>query len=225
MGKEEVIPLAGVFDETRRSTSITISFQTDSYEIAFNEGEKHQFSKRITKEAVLLRYKADTAFSFFSESLWVGYEAPETPLIVKPPLSSDSYESKFFQLSAAAVARDSWNYPYDYIIIGSGIGGGVLATDLLAKNKLLAGTTPAFTSDSTEWKGGMHGIMKYVDLGTDLGDRSLKILVIERGGLVFNTHSLNMPQPSSRANYGQMNDLFYHRFIGKWEMDKNTEKR
>jgi hypothetical protein len=62
------------------------------------------------------------------------------------------------------------------------------------------------------------GIIEFPD------NRAKRILVIERGGLLFNTHSLNTPRPTSRGKYGQMNDLFYNHFKVQYDMDEETAK-
>lgn len=66
---------------------------------------------------------------------------------------------KFLSASISDVRRLCEYGFYDYIIVGSGIGGGVLAQSLVE------------------------------------GSKSAKILLIERGGAIFSTHSLNGPRP------------------------------
>ena len=105
--------------------------------------------------------------------------------------------------------------PFDYVIIGSGIGGGVLAADLLDKNKRLSGSTSNFSAQV---------VSRLAHVKTAEPDAAKRILVIERGGLLFTTHSLNTPRPTSRGTYGQMNDLFYNHFKTQWDMDTETAK-
>ena len=129
-----------------------------------------------------------------------------------PPKVPKTYQEAFFPLTAAGIATESANTPFDIVIIGSGIGGGVLATSLLDKNELLAGNRTSFGRQST------------VDEGNRMAfaDRSIRILVIEKGGLLFTTHSLNGPGPTTRGTYGQMNDLFYNKFKDQFDMDAGT---
>jgi hypothetical protein len=153
--------------------------------------------------------------SVFANPITVSVDQPN-----KKPATS--YQEKYFDLNAADVAAESENQPFDYVIIGSGIGGGILAADLLDKNKAMTTSHSDFTSGSTSneasiWNRGMR-----LAVGKD--DRTKRILVIERGNLLFNTHSLNMPRPTNRGGKGQMNDVFYEHFKHQWDMDEATKK-
>jgi choline dehydrogenase-like flavoprotein len=71
---------------------------------------------------------------------------------------------------------------YDIIIVGTGIGGGVLATDLF-------------------------------DTNSKIGFAAKKILIIEKGDLLFHSHCLNASRPSGFAeDRGQQNDTFFSAF-------------
>jgi hypothetical protein len=123
----------------------------------------------------------------------------------------------YFPLTPAKLAEESVKNPFDVVIIGSGIGGGVLAAALLDKNKKLAAGASHFTGQSTSFS-----VQQPLKAATTVDDRSLRILVIERGGLLFHTHSLNGPRPTSSGTYGQMNDLFYNKFKTQFKMDAET---
>ncbi|EIN11497.1 hypothetical protein PUNSTDRAFT_131662 [Punctularia strigosozonata HHB-11173 SS5] len=58
-------------------------------------------------------------------------------------------EGYFHALKPDEVADHSHKNPFDIVIIGSGMGGGVLASDLIEKNLQLAANTASVTSQST----------------------------------------------------------------------------
>lgn len=72
-GAEQVISLADVFTATRAPTTITIDVRSDTYELLYNEGEKHSFTKRMAKDVAAVRYRANGAFTLFSDSISVEY--------------------------------------------------------------------------------------------------------------------------------------------------------
>ncbi|CAE6479760.1 unnamed protein product [Rhizoctonia solani] len=93
-----------------------------------------------------------------------------------------TFQSEFFTLTAEQAARTDPGKEYDIIIVGSGIGGGVLAHDLY-------------------------------DLNVKLGPKAKRVLLLEKGGVVFHSHCLNTARPSGLANdRGQQNDTFFRRF-------------
>jgi choline dehydrogenase-like flavoprotein len=67
-------------------------------------------------------------------------------------------------------------HSYDYIIVGSGLGGGALAQRLVSANK--------------------------------------RVLIVEKGGLMFSTHCLNTSRPHWQRNSvegpSQDNDIVYN---------------
>ncbi|CAE6438273.1 unnamed protein product, partial [Rhizoctonia solani] len=96
--------------------------------------------------------------------------------------TSCSFQNQFFDLSVERAALQTPGQEYDIIIVGSGIGGGVLANDLY-------------------------------DTNLKLGGKAKRILLLEKGGLVFHSHCLNTARPAGLANdRGQQNDTFFHRF-------------
>ncbi|KAG8942901.1 hypothetical protein FRC04_003301 [Tulasnella sp. 424] len=120
--------------------------------------------------------------------------APAQPIasgVSNTPLSTDSIspnelQCKYFTLTAHA-ARDAG--PYDIIIVGTGIGGGVLAGDLF-------------------------------DTNSKLGDGAKRILVIERGSLVFHSYCLNSAKPGGvQKDRGHQNGLFFSTFRSKYNVD------
>lgn len=85
------------------------------------------------------------------------------------------YEEAFFTLTVDEAAQSD---NYDIIIIGSGIGGGVLANDLY-------------------------------DTNLKVGNAK-RVLLLERGGLVFHSHSLNTARPT--GDRGRQNDAMFAKF-------------
>lgn len=89
-----------------------------------------------------------------------------------------SFQDKFFNLSLEEACWEE----YDIIIVGSGIGGGVLANDLY-------------------------------DTNLRRGKKAKRVLLLEKGGLVFHSHCLNTARPAGLANdRGQQNDTFFKDF-------------
>ncbi|KAL6811854.1 FAD/NAD(P)-binding domain-containing protein [Trichoderma camerunense] len=83
--------------------------------------------------------------------------------------------NEFLAATAADVARFSANGFYDYIIVGSGIGGGVLARTLIEE-----GEKKKERGEKNE-----EGEKK----------KKPRVLLIEQGGLMFSTHCLNASRP------------------------------
>jgi hypothetical protein len=67
---------------------------------------------------------------------------------------------------------------YDYIIVGSGIGGGILARTLVEDDERSAIERETIKSSDTSNK-----------------PRPARVLIIDRGGMLFSTHCLNTPSP------------------------------
>ncbi|KAG8707825.1 hypothetical protein FRC11_007115 [Ceratobasidium sp. 423] len=89
-----------------------------------------------------------------------------------------SFQQKFFGLTLEEASREK----YDIIIVGSGIGGGILAND-------------------------------FYDTNFKLGRNAKRILLLERGDLVFHSHCLNTARPAGLMNdRGQQNDTFFNQF-------------
>lgn len=141
-------------------------------------------------------------------------------------LPPTSYQTAYFHLTLARLAQQE---PFDIVVIGSGIGGGVLAAALLEKNGLLTEQESYNAEDSTPKDGPLTAprapSRKPPCRGGKGGstDNSKRILVIERGGLVFHTHCLNGPRPTNLGSYGQQNDEFYQKFKNQFCVDSATE--
>lgn len=100
--------------------------------------------------------------------------------------SVKNFQNHFFTLTAEKASQQTPGQEYDIIIVGSGIGGGVLANDLYATNQ-------------------------------KLGAKGKRILLLEKGGLVFHSHCLNNARPSGLANdHGQQADAFFANFKGNY---------
>jgi hypothetical protein len=156
--------------------------------------------------------------------------APSLPFhqstIMSASPTPSTYEDAYFQVKPEDVAAESLDNPFDIIIIGSGIGGGVLATALLEKN--LRVLESGFRSESTpddptrpNWKVGLPLPTAPSEPKTDEPKR---ILVIEKGRLTFHTHSMNGPRPSNSGTTSQGNDIFYQKFKEPVDMDESSKK-
>ncbi|CAE6531489.1 unnamed protein product [Rhizoctonia solani] len=114
-----------------------------------------------------------------------GVEPPEEQVwsAAKAPLGG-TFEKKFFGYTLQEAAREK----YDIIIIGSGIGGGILANDLY-------------------------------DTNFRHGRGSKRVLLLERGGVVFHSHCLNTARPAGLMNdRGQQNDTFFNQFKEEYDI-------
>lgn len=131
----------------------------------------------------------------------------------------NSYETAYFQLTAADVAKEAESNPFDIVIIGSGIGGGVLATALLEKNRFL--TESRVDGNSTPGPQTPH--KGPINAPPD-GPQPLRILVVEKGGLLFHTHSLNGPRPSNSGTTSQGNDFFFKTFKHEFDIVDKTKE-
>ncbi|KAH8802473.1 FAD/NAD(P)-binding domain-containing protein [Xylogone sp. PMI_703] len=220
-GRDERVTLQGVFNKT--DVTIAIRLEANCYQIYVNDCIIHTYRKRIFKDAQAVSYSTNGQ-GIFTNPISVLVNPPAKPTSVQRTPAT-SYEKAYFTLTAEEVAKVSEDEPFDYVIIGSGIGGGILAADLLSKNKRLSASRSNFSTSSTS-----HCASSIWDPSSayasanDPDDRTKRILVIERGNLLFPTHSLNMPRPTDRGTYGQMNDLFYNHFKHDWEMDDYTRK-
>ncbi|KAH7106383.1 hypothetical protein BKA62DRAFT_293475 [Auriculariales sp. MPI-PUGE-AT-0066] len=233
-GTEERVALLGVFERT--DATFTVRLNGAEWHILVDGRPIKTYHQRIHKPAVTASYRSNNR-PVFSDPLLVTVATKDQPVPPASRPSAPSYERAYFPLKPADVAAESEKEPLDYIIIGSGIGGGVLAVDLLEKNKRLSGRNASFTSQSTN-KPSADTVLRTATVATasvdeseenpsattilDPNDKSKRILVVEAGGLLFNTHSLNTARPTDRGTYGQMNDLFYNHFKTQWDMDKET---
>jgi hypothetical protein len=214
----ECIPLQGVFSRT--DVTIAIRLEANYYQVYVDDSIIHTYKKRILKDAQKVFYSANSE-AIFTNPIGVVVLPPKDPsaIRIKPAVS---YEEAYFTLTPKDVAKESETEPFDYVIIGSGIGGGMLAADLLDKNNRVSSSfssqATTYIARSTWNKSAAHA------LAEDKVKRTKRVLVVERGNLLFPTHSLNMPRPTSRGTYGQMNDLFYNAFKQNWEMDDDTRK-
>ncbi|KAG8942897.1 hypothetical protein FRC04_003297 [Tulasnella sp. 424] len=101
------------------------------------------------------------------------------------PVFNNELQRKYFNLTAQAAADAG---PYDIIIVGTGMGGGVLAGDLF-------------------------------DTNSKIGDGAKKILVIEKGDLVFHSYCLNSARPGgAQKDRGHQNGLFFTTFKGDYDV-------
>jgi hypothetical protein len=220
-GDEERVSLQGVFNKI--DVTIAIRLEVDCYQVYVNDCIIHTYTKRIIKDARSVSYDCNS-HSVFTNPIGVVVATPEKPRPIKS-VPAPSYEKAYFTLTAEEVAKESEAEPFDYVIIGSGIGGGILAADLLDKNERVSTGNSDFGAQSTSHIARSTWNRSAVQASAkDPDDRTKKILVIERGNLLFPTHSLNMPRPTNRGTYGQMNDLFYNHFKNDWEMDDRTRK-
>ncbi|CAE6342621.1 unnamed protein product [Rhizoctonia solani] len=122
-----------------------------------------------------------------------GWEFERLPVDVPQDLAwsavaaatGETFQQKFFNLTLKEAAWEE----YDIIIVGSGIGGGVLANDLY-------------------------------DTNSRLGKDAKRILLIEKGGVVFHSHCLNTARPAGLAHdRGQQNDTFFKQFKQQYQFD------
>lgn len=214
-GPEERVPLYGVFEQT--DAKVTVSIKDSNYVVSVDGRPVHTFAKRIDKDVKGVTYRTNSV-SVFADHVDVCVVTPGEPKPIAH-VPSSTYQQAYFSLDAATVAQESETDPFDYIIIGSGIGGGILAADLLDKNKRMTASYSHFSSGGASTDASYN---RSLQLANGKDDRTKRILVLERGNLLFNTHSLNTPQPSSRGGNGQMNDLFYKQFKQKWDMEAET---
>jgi choline dehydrogenase-like flavoprotein len=101
------------------------------------------------------------------------------------------FQEQFFTFTPQMAEADQEGY--DIIIIGTGIGGGVLASDLY-------------------------------DTNHKIGSEAKKILVLEKGDLVFHSHCLNASRPSGlNEDRGQQNDTFFEAFKSSYKLVPETK--
>ena len=127
----------------------------------------------------------------------------------------NSYEAAYFPLTAAEIEKEAEKIPFDIVIIGSGFGGGVLAASLLEKNRFL--TRSKLNAKSTPSPHKSHDIPEL--------PLPLRILVVEKGGLLFHTHCLNGARPSHSGTRSQGNDFFFKTFKHCVDVEDGTEEK
>ncbi|KAM0541825.1 hypothetical protein ACHAPJ_013074 [Fusarium lateritium] len=215
-GEEERVSLMGVFSRT--DVTISIRLESDTYEVYVDDSIIKTYKKRIIKDAQKVSYETNSK-SVFTDPIGVVVQTPQQASANRA-VPASSYEKAYFNLNPKDVAKESKDNPFDYIIIGTGIGGGMLATNLLDKNNRMSASFS--TQSATHMARSFFNTSQ--EITDDLKNRTKRILVVERGNLLFPTHSLNMPRPTRRGTYGQMNDLFYNHFKHYWEMDDETRK-
>ncbi|KAF4971520.1 hypothetical protein FZEAL_9835 [Fusarium zealandicum] len=219
-GTEERVSLQGVFSKT--DATIGVRLEDEFYHIYIDDFIIHTYKKRIIKDAQNISYRTASE-SLFTNPIEVEVQTPQQASTTKR-LPATSYEGAYFPLIPKDIAKESETDPFDYVIIGSGIGGGMLATDLLDKNHRISLVSSTFSPQATSAGLSTFNFNTARAATEDTVQRTKRILVVERGNLLFPTHSLNMPRPTSRGTYGQMNDLFYNHFKQDWEMDDETRK-
>jgi choline dehydrogenase-like flavoprotein len=128
---------------------------------------------------------------------------------------TNNYETAYFRLTGADIAKEAEFNPFDIVIIGSGFGGGVLAASLLEKNRFL--TESRIDANSTPGPYDPHSMPRD-------GPLPLRILVVEKGGLLFHTHCLNSPRPSNSGTTSQGNDFFFKTFKHQFDIVDKTEE-
>jgi Galactoside-binding lectin len=206
-GTDAYIDWADTFIDGKPAT-VSVRNNTQTFTISINGEERHLYKKRInlpTQAVVYLKNATMTTAAFGSAV---------AAQINSPP--STDYESAYFKLTIADVEKDSKIQPFDIVVIGSGIGGGVLANALLKKNRRL------LESAFSKWSTAPVEGPVLVDI--DDAPTPLRILVIERGHLIFHTHCLNGPRPSISGTTSQGNDLFFNNHKHQWDTDEETKK-
>ena len=194
-GREDRSSFRGCFQNGR--TTIVVTETTTSFDIVIDNTLRHTYLKRISRPTARVCYwKNESIPSMFASELIV---------TIGPPLRPKSYEATYFRYTAKQAAEESESIPFDFVIIGSGIGGGVLASSLLEKNRKI--TSQSFPL--------------YPNLPDDVLPEPVRVLVVERGGLLFHTHSLNGPRPSSGSGLSQQaNEAFYSEFKDHFDVAK-----
>jgi choline dehydrogenase-like flavoprotein len=216
-GKEERVLLLGIFQKA--DATITIHVHKSAFLVLIDGVIVYTFAKRIFKDAKSIFYSCSGP-SIFADSLILTTATSGSPNPTSCLLTS-SPQMKYFPLTAADVVNESEHAPFDYIIIGSGTGGGVLAADLLEKNKRLTARRSETSLLPTPVKANKCGLR----LALGNGDQPAKrILILERGSLLFDSHSLNTPRSPSSGVYSQVNDLLYNQFKREWDVDNETRK-
>ena len=182
--------------------SVEVTDATLSFEIVINGTLRHIYQKRILRPTVRVCYWKNQHMSstMFASNLVVSISRSS------PAPSTRSYEAAYFRYTAAQAAEESNKKPFDLVIIGSGIGGGVLASSILEKNRKI--TSQSFSPFNHHQ-------------ASDALPQPVRVLLLERGGLLFHTHSLNGPRPSGRSRLSQRaNEAFYSEFKDQFDVAK-----
>lgn len=168
-GGEQSNLLRSSYDKSGQLTSGSsqqfniISWELPEYLVDV-QGQVHPVKVVLTKQTALDN-KPKWHFEWVQES----YLPPPT------------FQSIYFPITADQVAVKT-NDKYDIIIVGSGIGGGVLAQDLYHTNFKLG------------------------------PKKAKRVLLLERGDLRFHSHCFNAARPSGSSALGRQNDTFFETF-------------
>jgi Galactoside-binding lectin len=216
-GADEHIKWDDIFTEGQPAT-VSIRNDSKTFTISINDEARWLYKKRINLPTQAVSYQKNAAMTtaIFGPAI-----AAQLNDANPPP----DYESAYFQLTIADVEEESEENPFDIVVIGSGIGGGALANALREKNRQLLES--AFNAKSTPERADPHSslpppIHTFPPFRTP--PQPLRILVIERGHLIFHTHCLNGPRPSISGTTSQGNDLFFNTFKHQWDTDEETKK-
>ncbi|CEL54051.1 hypothetical protein RSOLAG1IB_06760 [Rhizoctonia solani AG-1 IB] len=179
-----------------RSSYTTWNIEADKKGLRISTEEKPEFYLQVNSQGGTSSAKLVKA-SKVDDAPYSGLEFERLDIPVPPDLAwsavaaatGETFQQKFFNLTLKEAAWEQ----YDIIIVGSGIGGGVLANDLY-------------------------------DTNSRLGKDAKRILLLEKGGLVFHSHCLNTARPAGLAHdRGQQNDTFFQQFKQQYDFEGKLE--
>lgn len=181
--------------------SVEVTDTASSFEIVINGTLRHIYQKQILRPTVRVCYwRYRHMPCMFDSNLVVSISRSS------PAPSTKSYQAAYFRYTVTQAAEESNERPFDSVIIGSGIGGGVLASSILEKNRKI--TSQSFSPFNHHQ-------------ADDALPQPVRVLVLERGGLLFHTHSLNGPRPSNGSRLSQQaNEAFYSEFKDQFDVAK-----